>query len=122
MGFGIFQLRRGTAAEWTSANPVLASGEQGYETDTRKIKIGDGTSAWNALPYFAGSASGAVGFDYVQPTPSDTWTVNHNLGYRPTVGIFSPGGVEVEADVTHTSVNQTVINFVAPYTGFARFV
>lgn len=45
------QIRRGTASQWTSANPVLLSGEQGYETDTKKIKIGDGTTSWNSLPY-----------------------------------------------------------------------
>lgn len=43
------QQRRGTAAEWTSVNPVLAAGEIGFETDTGKFKIGDGTNAWNAL-------------------------------------------------------------------------
>lgn len=45
------QIRRGTAAQWTSANPVLLAGEQGLETDTRKVKIGDGTTAWNSLAY-----------------------------------------------------------------------
>lgn len=45
------QLRRGTASAWTSANPTLAEGEAGYETDTRKVKIGDGSTVWNSLPY-----------------------------------------------------------------------
>lgn len=43
------QLRRGTAAEWTAANPVLADGEMGLETDTKIIKVGDGITAWNSL-------------------------------------------------------------------------
>lgn len=43
--------RRGTAAAWTAANPVLASGEFGYETDTKKLKMGDGSTAWNSLAY-----------------------------------------------------------------------
>jgi hypothetical protein len=47
------QQRRGTAAEWTSANPILASGEFGFETDTGKFKIGNGSSNWAALAYFA---------------------------------------------------------------------
>lgn len=47
------QQRRGTAAEWTSANPILAAGELGYETDTNQFKIGDGTTAWASLSYFA---------------------------------------------------------------------
>lgn len=46
------QQRRGTAAEWTSANPVLGAGEIGFETDTNKFKIGDGEATWSSLPYF----------------------------------------------------------------------
>ena len=62
------QLRRDTAANWATANPTLGSGEEGIETDTGKIKYGDGTTAWNSLQYFdapdvdadvAGSASAA---------------------------------------------------------------
>jgi hypothetical protein len=45
------QIRRGTASEWTSTNPTLASGEQGFETDTNKMKIGNGSTAWNSLAY-----------------------------------------------------------------------
>lgn len=44
--------RRGTAARWTEKNPILASGEIGYETDTNQFKIGNGLSRWNDLPYF----------------------------------------------------------------------
>ncbi len=47
----IIKTRRGTAAAWTSANPTLAAGEPGYETDTGKIKIGDGSTAWTSLAY-----------------------------------------------------------------------
>lgn len=45
------QFRRGTAAEWTAANPVLAQGEMGIELDTLQFKIGDGITAWNSLSY-----------------------------------------------------------------------
>ena len=45
------QLRRGTAAAWTSANPTLAAGELVIETDTDKYKIGDGSTAWTSLGY-----------------------------------------------------------------------
>ena len=51
------QVRRGTAAQWTSANPVLAAGEWGFETDTKKFKIGDGTTAWNAPLSYAVSGA-----------------------------------------------------------------
>ena len=52
-----FQFRRGTAAQWTSANPTLAAGEPGLETDTGKFKIGTGSTAWNSLGY---TGSGTV--------------------------------------------------------------
>lgn len=45
------QFRRGLAASWTSANPLLAQGELGIELDTDEFKIGDGILAWNDLPY-----------------------------------------------------------------------
>ena len=44
------QVRKGTASEWSSANPVLLVGEIGYETDTAYWKIGDGVTAYNSLP------------------------------------------------------------------------
>lgn len=47
------QLRRGTAAAWTSENTTLAAGEPGFETDTGRHKVGDGVTAWNSLAYAA---------------------------------------------------------------------
>jgi len=51
MAYIQLQLRRGTASQWTFANPVLANGELGLETDTRLYKIGDGVTYWNSLVY-----------------------------------------------------------------------
>jgi hypothetical protein len=45
------QVRRDTAANWTSTNPVLAAGEVGLETNTRRLKYGDGTTTWTSLAY-----------------------------------------------------------------------
>ena len=45
------QIRNDLAATWTEKNPVLLKGEMGVETDTRKIKIGDGLNKWSALGY-----------------------------------------------------------------------
>jgi hypothetical protein len=50
----IIQIRRGLAATWTELNPVLAAGEMGLETDTKKAKIGNGSTAWNSLAYSIG--------------------------------------------------------------------
>jgi Phage tail repeat like/Major tropism determinant N-terminal domain len=55
------KLRGDTAANWTSANPVLAAKQPGLELDTQKFKVGDGTSAWSALTYWGGSGGGAWG-------------------------------------------------------------
>lgn len=46
------QQRRGTASQWTDADPILAAGEIGFETDTNKFKVGNGVSAWSDLSYF----------------------------------------------------------------------
>jgi hypothetical protein len=54
----LIKLRRDISSNWSTVNPTLASGEPGLETDTRKIKYGDGSTAWNSLNY--AGASGAV--------------------------------------------------------------
>jgi hypothetical protein len=61
------QIRRDTLANWASTNPLLADGEIGWEKDTGKIKVGNGSSNWNSLPYLTyplygttASASGPV--------------------------------------------------------------
>lgn len=48
-----FRVRRDTAANWTSVNPVLLDGEIGHEEDTTNTKFGDGVSTWNELPYIS---------------------------------------------------------------------
>lgn len=52
----VIQTRRSTAAQWIAANPTLAAGEIGYESDTGKFKIGTGVSGatWTTLPYAGG--------------------------------------------------------------------
>ena len=56
----IIQIRRDTASNWTSANPTLASGELGFETDTDKIKIGDASTAWTSLGYVIDASTYAL--------------------------------------------------------------
>jgi hypothetical protein len=56
----IIKLRRGTASQWTTANPTLAAGEVGVETDTNKFKFGNGSTAWTSLAYGVASASGTT--------------------------------------------------------------
>ena len=54
------QVRRGLASEWTTANPILAAGEMGVETNTNLFKFGNGTATWTALPY-ANNSDVAIG-------------------------------------------------------------
>jgi hypothetical protein len=56
----LIDLRHDTAADWTSADPILADGEPGYETNTGKVKIGDGINHWSALPYLTDAAAVAA--------------------------------------------------------------
>ena len=51
------QQRRGTASQWTSANPILNAGEIGFESDTNKFKIGDGINHWEDIIYFVDQES-----------------------------------------------------------------
>lgn len=92
------QFRRDTAANWTSANPTLASGEIGFETDTRKAKIGDGSTAWNSLSYSIGGAAGTV--------------TSITAGTGLTGGtITSSGTIAVDTSVTATLTgSQTLTN------------
>lgn len=56
MALVLIQQRRDTAANWTAANPVLQSGEIGFETDTDRLKVGDGVRSWSLLPYVNATA------------------------------------------------------------------
>jgi hypothetical protein len=64
----IIQVRRDTAANWTSANPTLAQGELGVETDTLKVKCGNGSTAWTGLSYLIDTG------DYITTTSTSTLT------------------------------------------------
>jgi len=90
------QLRNGTASQWTSANPTLAVGEMGAETDTGRFKIGTGSTAWNSLGYSLGVASkgtysGATQYyvnDIVLYNSSSYICILASLGNLPTNGTY----------------------------------
>jgi hypothetical protein len=84
------QIRNGTAAQWTSANPVLAAGEVGIENDTRKQKFGDGTTAWNSLAYASGGTVTSVGATSpVASSGGATPTISLNAGYGDTLNPYA---------------------------------
>jgi hypothetical protein len=101
------QVRRGTAAQWTSANSILSAGEWGFETDTKKFKIGDGTTAWTTLGYAASGAnspfSGALTFGgnlAAVQTGSSTTVTTFNGTTATTVDLPSTISVDVDGDIT----------------------
>lgn len=60
---------------------------------------------------------GGSGFEYTQAVPASTWIIDHGLGRKVHVSLFSVGAVVVFADVVHGSVNQTTISFAGPTAG-----
>jgi hypothetical protein len=81
------QVRRGTASTWTSTNPTLSAGEIGFETDLKRFKIGDGTTAWNSLCYTAVPSSGFLaGSGLSVSAAADCSTVTYSLS-DPTIQV-----------------------------------
>ena len=69
-------LRRGTAAEWTASNPILLEAEVGLETDTKKLKVGDGLTVWASLPYITLTPAAAASLYATIASPTFTGTVS----------------------------------------------
>ena len=86
------QQRRGTAAQWTSSNPTLEAGEIGFETDTNKFKIGDGTNLWANLDYFIDANS----------------TVNPAFGSSITFEGATANDFETVLQVTDPTADRTI--------------
>ena len=112
------QLRRDTAANWTSSNPTLASGEIGLETDTDQFKVGDGTTAWTSLGY--GGIQGPQGIQGIQGIQGETGPqgpqgdqgIQGIQGIQGETGPQGPQGEpgEVTADGTFTLTNKTLVD------------
>ena len=100
------QHRRGTASEWTTANPVLAAGEIGVEIGTPfKFKIGDGTSTWTALSYFSAGGGGDVASVNGQTgavvlTADNISTIGTTNKFTTAIDIAKLAAIEPFADVT----------------------
>lgn len=78
------RLRKQTAAQWTAVNPTLGEGEPGIETDTLKLKVGDGVKAWTALDYVgAGTAQNSLKYAgrslFVQASAPTTGMVSGDI-------------------------------------------
>ena len=74
------------------------------------------------VPGPPGPPGSGVAYTHTQSAPAATWTINHNLGYRPAVTALTVGGAEMETEVVHTSINQTIIYLAAAMAGSARLI
>ena len=88
----LIQIRRDTASNWTSANTVLAQGELGAETDTSKIKIGNGSTVWNSLGYLIDAGG------YITATSTNTLS-------NKTLAATTLSGQLTGADQTVSAIN-----------------
>lgn len=95
-----FRLRRGLAEVWTRNNPILQSGEPGFEMDTYRLKIGDGATAWNDLAYFD-EANIEIAADGLSLVLSDT-------------GVISLAGFEEAQSGQVLRKTETGIEWVTP--------
>lgn len=81
------RLRADTSSSWSSVNPILAIGEPGFETDTRRIRIGDGATPFLSLPYYYLSTD----FDPAGYMPVAAASYTGNLNSITTTGVFKIG-------------------------------
>jgi hypothetical protein len=79
------QIRRGTSAQWSLANTVLAAGEMGVETDHSpvKLKVGNGVSTWTQLPFLDSGAMKILGVQ--EPLVFDPLTGILSLNYQEII-------------------------------------
>jgi hypothetical protein len=80
------------------------------------------TSTVTAITQGPQGPSGAAAFVYQQAAPATTWTINHNLGYKPSVELLDSGSQEIDGDVAHPSDNQTVVTLNPASAGLARLI
>ena len=143
------QIRRDSAANWTSNNPVLALGELGFDTTNNLIRVGNGIDRWLDLDVLgAGPASGvsydnstsglsatnvqvainvlsgskATYYEHDQQIASNEWTITHNLGKMPSVTVIDSADTIVIGDTEFLSNNQLKISFTGSFSGKAYLV
>jgi|SRR5690242_1051242 hypothetical protein len=121
-----FQFRRGTASEWTLDNPILHAGEPGFESDTGKLKMGDGVHNWADLEYFL---PGSLGIAGVATVDGRSGTVTLTDLYAALVHTHTEAQVTnlvadlaAKAALVHTHAEADVTNLVTDLAGKAATV
>lgn len=86
------QIRADTAANWAAVNPVLLANELGLESDTKKFKVGNGSSAWNSLAHFPSIVSGGTVLGNLEIGTTGTLTFEGSTadGFETTLGVVDP--------------------------------
>lgn len=76
------------------------------------------------LNSYDGSSGAVAGVSYIhtQSGASSTWTINHNLGFKPVIQLFNTGSQLITGSISHISVNQVQVLFTTPIAGFARML
>jgi hypothetical protein len=123
------QIRRDTASNWTSVNPTLSNGELGLETDTKKLKAGDGSTAWTSLAYYTLATAGYAA--YADTTANFTGTLQEggsnvvtagDLGTNVATFLGTPSSANLASAVTDETGSgalafATSPTFVTPVLG-----
>lgn len=78
------------------------------------------TSTVTAVTQGPQGPTGSGGYIHEQSSASTTWTINHNLGFKPSVELLDSGSQEIDGEVFHPSVNQTVVTLNPASAGIAR--
>lgn len=100
------QQRRGTAEQWTIVNPILASGEIGYETDNNRFKLGDGITVWSLLPYFVDETNLSASLeDYV---PLDSLGVADGVATLDGTGKITSSQLPDIGELSQDAVDQAL--------------
>jgi microcystin-dependent protein len=89
--FSNIQVRRGTAEQWIAKNPILLVGEFGFETSSNRVKIGDGETPWNSMPYFSTTGGGATGLTGATGSTGPQGAVGPT-GPTGAIGLTGPTG------------------------------
>lgn len=113
------QLRRGTAAQWASANPILSDGEFGYEYDTSKFKIGSGTASWTELNYFSSGLDPSTASTIYLPLSGSISWQNVSNKPDPIIGVNLIGSITGAASATLTDLTNAQITITTAGGGSA---
>lgn len=104
-------------------NTVVVSPPVGSTSASTVVDVNAATTGPQgpAGPAGANGAPGASGgfFTFTQASPASTWTITHNLGYRPNISVVDSAGSQVEGETVWTSTNSLTITFSGAFSGVA---